>query len=1588
MVENKAEQARRDQLQAIVALAEKRLGAGSDEIAVMVARYFDRLATEDLLAQPADALFGAALGHWRFAAERPKASHRVRVFNPRLDSHGWHSPHTVVETVTDDMPFLVDSITATLAREGRGVHMIAHPVLSVSRDADGHRTGLVDRGASGAIAESLIHIEIDEDGDPDSRAALAGVLDKVLGDVRAAVEDWRPMLDTLNDTIAHLEAVPGVDREQADFLRWLAEGNFVLLATRDYVAEDEGFVQARGLGLLRDARVHAMGRGGEAGVHHLREQGPPVMVTKTNMESTVHRRAIMDFVGVKQFGDDGRMIGERRFYGLFASTAYQLRPRDIPLLRGKAARVLAKAGYAADSHDGKALLNAIETFPRDELFQVSEDELAEFAHGILRLEERPRTGLFLRVDTFGRWISALVYLPRDQFDTALRQSVENILCRAAGGEVMSRTSQVGHTELARVHLIVRATDDGIRNLDPVTLEKDIILAARGWVDQLREALITAEGEDKGVRLARRWLDAFPSAYRESHAPAAAVADLARAEMLLAKGDGAVTQAVYRLLEDDETVLRFKLYRRGLPAPLSDCLPLIEHMGLRVIEETPFSLRPEGGDVVWLHDFRLVDPDGRALPLEAVGPLIEDAFAQLWAGQMEDDRFNRLVVLAAMPARDVMVLRAIAKYLRQIGLSFSQAYMEETLAHWPGVARAIVDLFRVRHDPAFEGDRAAAMEAKRAAILESLDAVASLDEDRILRRFLNIVDASLRTNLFQKRADGADAPCLAIKLDSRAIEGLPLPKPLVEIWVFSPRVEGVHLRGGRVARGGLRWSDRREDFRTEILGLVKAQMVKNAVIVPTGSKGGFYPKRLPSATAGREAIQAEAIECYRIFIGGLLDVTDNIVAGEVVPPDGVVRHDQDDPYLVVAADKGTATFSDIANAIAESRGFWLGDAFASGGSAGYDHKAMGITARGAWEAVKRHFREMGHDTQREAFTVVGVGDMSGDVFGNGMLLSDKIRLVAAFDHRHIFLDPDPDPAVSFAERQRLFALPRSSWDDYDRKLISTGGGIFPRSLKAVPLSPEVRALLDVEAEMLTPQDVMRAILKSRADLLWFGGIGTYVKAAAETNADAGDKANDPIRVDAGDLRVKVVGEGANLGVTQRGRIEFAGAGGRINTDAIDNSAGVDCSDHEVNIKILLNGVMADGDLTRKQRDELLRAMTDDVAALVLEDNYLQTQSISMVLARGPSVVENQIRLMRMLEAEGRLDRAVEQLPRDKELLARARERRGLTRPEAAVLLSYAKMRLQDDLLDGDAPEDDFLDDALATYFPKALQDRYPAQIARHRLRREIIATQLANAIVNWTGPTFVSRIAESTGFEASAIARGFVAAREVLALGQLARAVDGLDGKVPAASQTAMLLETANATRQATMWLLHNEAQPLDIAATLHRYGPGVARLTAVLPDLLPERAATRLASAHDGLVSLGVPADLAAGISALPFLAGALDVVAAAESWGDVLVVGGTYFRLGDEIGLDALREAASAIEVTDHWDRLALTALVDDLYAQQRLLASAATRAEGGVDGWLELHEGAIARTHALIGELTEGGPTLAKLTFAGRHLRGQFSV
>jgi glutamate dehydrogenase len=1589
---------KREQIGGLVEAIRERLAEPEAEAAAAFAAvYYGNAAPEDVVPHDVEALAGAALAHWRFAERRLAEEIKLRVYTPRLAADGWHARHTVIETVTDDMPFLLDSLIAALGQDGRIVHRVLHPIVAVARDGEGHRLS-VGAGA-GTSPESMIHIEIDEEADEPARQRLEAELRRVLEQVSWAVADWRAMLERLDEALADLaKGLPGIPQadsaEAADFLRWLREDHFTFLGYREYRREGDALVQVpeRGLGLSRDPATHVMAAAGEGGpaVHHFVDLPQAIVVTKASQVSPVHRRVPLDFIGVRLLDAEGNVAGERRFVGLFTSTAYNTSVRDVPLIRAKVARIVARACFRPSSHDNKALVNILETYPRDELHQIAEDDLLDISLGILRLQERPRPRVFARNDAFGRFVSLLIFVPRDSYDSRIRRRIQATLEEAWHARVELRRTQLDESDLARLHMIVHLDPSATPHVDLDAVEARIAALARGWAEGLRDALVGAFGEDRGAKLWRRWAQAMPVAYRESVGPHAAVADI---EALEALGpDGAVGQLAYRRLEDPDWIVRFKIYHRDAPVPLSACLPILEHFGFLVVEEQPFETTAPAEtsgtpERAWIHDFRLDAPGRMPVDLAALKPRLEAAFARIWAGDAEDDGFNRLILGAGLDWREANVLRAYAKYLRQLATPYSQGTMEATLAAHPGIAADLVRLFEARFDPDLDGERAAREGDIAARLEQGLAKVASLDEDRILRRFLDLVRASLRTNHYQAGADGRPKPWLSIKLDARAVPQMPLPRPFVEIFVQSARVEAVHLRGGRVARGGIRWSDRRDDFRTEILGLMKAQMVKNAVIVPVGAKGGFVPKK-PPTSQGREAVQADGIACYRIMMQGLLDLTDNIVGGKIVPPARTVRHDGDDPYLVVAADKGTATFSDIANAISADYGFWLGDAFASGGSAGYDHKAMGITARGAWEAVTRHFRELGRDIETAPFDVIGIGDMSGDVFGNGMLLSDRIRLIAAFDHRDVFLDPDPDPAASFAERKRLFAVPRSSWGDYDPGLISKGGGVYSRSLKAIPLSPEVKRLTGLDGDTATPADLIRALLASPCDLLWVGGIGTYVKAHGETNADVGDRANDALRVDGAQLKARVVGEGGNLGFTQAGRIEYALAGGRLNTDAIDNSAGVDCSDHEVNIKILLNALVADGELTGKQRNRLLAEMTGDVAALVLRDNYLQTQAISVAEARGATALDAQARLMRALERAGRLDRDLEQLPTDEEIAARGRARQGLTRPELAVLLAYSKTSLFEALLAGDAPEDPYFAGDLIRYFPPRLGERFPEAIGRHPLRREIVSTRLANEIVNWMGPTFVSRIEEATGFEPGAIARAYAATRDAFGLPALWDAIDVLDGKVEAAVQTDMLLATAELARRMAMWFLHNVGQPMALKDVMDAYAPGVAELKAALPDLLDPAARERWTRRRDGLVAGRVPEALAAEIAALAPLEAACDVVEAARGAGlSVLEAARMFLAIGDRLGLSWLRGAAQSIEPADHWERLALTALVDDLYAQQRALTSSAlAHALGDLEGWLAANRPAIARAARVIDELKAGGPpTLAKLGFASRHIRGQ---
>jgi glutamate dehydrogenase len=1566
----RAEQQKTELVENVAALCRnKAAAADADALARFVRLFYAHVPPEDVLERSPEDLYGAAASLWRFAAARERGKAKLRVFNPDPAQDGWKSARTVVELVNDDMPFLVDSVTAALNGLGATVKLVIHPIVRVRRDPGGRILELMagpESNGTDTLRESVMHVEIGEERDPARLGQFAASLESVLLDVRHAVADWQPMRSALARVLDELGSNPPVlpPKEVAEgiaFLRWLDEDNFTFLGYREYRFGEGSIVgAASGLGILRDEgySVFDLRRFGELppDIQEFLRQPRLLFIAKSNRRATVHRPAHMDAIGVKEFGADGRVVGMRLFLGLFTSLAYSRSPRAIPLLRQKVQKAMARAGFAAQSHDAKALLHILDTFPRDELFQIGEDELFETAMGILHLQERQRIALFVRRDPFERFVSALVYVPRERYSTELRLAFAKILEDAYGGTTAAFYTQLDESVLARIHFIIRTERGRVPAIDSAEVERRLAEAGRTWTDRLRDAKPEAVA---------RWGDAFPTAYRERTDTAEALEDVAIAESVLAGAP--LGLRLYRRPEG----LGFKLFRAASSVALSDVLPMLENMGLRVLAEVPHALRPDGRpEPMWLHDFALEPRSPVDVP--ALRPRFEEAFAKVWAGEMESDGLNRLVLLAGLGWRQVVILRTYAKVLRQAGATFSQSYMEDALAAHPRIAAALARLFERRFDPAREERHDLECNGIVQEIDHALDAVTNLDEDRILRSFLLLVQKTLRTNYFLEK------PYLSVKLLSRELELLPAPRPLYEIYVYSPRVEGVHLRGGKVARGGIRWSDRKEDFRTEILGLLKAQMVKNAVIVPVGSKGGFVVKRPP---AQREAFLAEGIECYKTLVRGLLDITDNFVGTKVVPPKDVVRRDDDDPYLVVAADKGTATFSDIANGVAKEYGFWLGDAFASGGSAGYDHKAMGITARGAWETVKRHFRELGTDIQTTPFTCVGVGDMSGDVFGNGMLLSPATKLVAAFDHRHIFIDPDPDPARSLAERRRLFEKPRSSWADYDKALLSKGGAVFERSAKSVEISPEAKARLGLDSDRMTPAELMRGILKAPVDLLWFGGIGTYVKASTESNAEVGDRANDAQRIDGRDIRAKVVGEGANLGCTQRGRIEYAWKGGRINTDAIDNSAGVDTSDHEVNIKILLDAQEMD----EAARNQLLAEMTEEVGALVLRDNYLQSLAISLAETRAFELLDAHHRLIRTLEKEGRLDRALEFLPDDEAIAERAAQRRGLVRPELAVLLAYAKNALYAELLPSDLPDDKQLVADLLRYFPRQLRRTLRAGIERHRLRREIIATFVTNSIVNRAGIAFVNELKLETGRPASDVARAYAVTRDAFQLRPLWSAIDDLDNKVPAPVQYDMLLAAGRLAERSTLWFLRSGLPLDDVQARLDAFAPGIELLAARLAEILPEPERASLQRRTEKLAGAGVPAALAEQVARLDFLVSAVDIVRLQKSTAlDVIEVGRVYFHAGARFGFDRLRAAARRLKAETPYQKMAVAALVDDFFQLQSEVSSRVVKDGGAVEAWAASRGRTLAPLDAALGDLlATPEPDLAMLTVAARQMR-----
>jgi glutamate dehydrogenase len=1552
-----------------------------------VRQYYHWVPSTDLAERSPLDLYGAAVAHWNLMQQRPPGEAKVRVYNPEFEQHGWQSPHTVIEVVSDDMPFIVDSVTMELGRHGYGIDLVIHPVIRVKRDDKNRVTEILDPGADAddnACAESVLHAEVSRAHDPKALKELRQHIERVLHEVRAAVDDWQAMRDRCAELAERLtENPPPIDeteiKQVKSFLEWLADDNFTFLGYREYCLNEEEdgeavleAVQDTGLGVLRGEPKNLKTKLGDKGLA-LGKAPHVLLLTKANSRATVHRPAYLDYIGVKKFDDQGEVVGENRFLGLYTTAAYKSSPLDIPLLREKVESVLEKAGFPRASHDTKALLDILESYPRDSLFQMEADELFDVAMGILGLGERQRLRLFAWRDPLDRFIECHVCIPRDRFNTENREKIGRILCEAAGGTQLDWSLQLSESLLARVHYIVRRADGPPKSFDLSEMESKLVEATRAWTDDLKDALLEKHGEEHGTKLFKRYERAFPPGYRSDCLARFAVGDIERLEEL-AEGKEPII-SLYRPLENPEGIIRVKLFSSG-GVLLSDVLPKFEHMGTKVADERPYEIRPADRDRVHIYAFGL---RGDADDLEQVRGPMREAFLGVWHGELEDDGLNALVLKAELTGREVTVIRATAKYLRQGGIAFSDAYMERTLLAHPDIARQLVDLFKARFDPdreASEQEREHRVGKVHDQVEQAIDEVESLDEDRILRAFMSVICAMLRTNYYRKDDDGRPRPYLSFKLDPKQIPTLPLPRPQFEIFVYSPRFEGVHLRGGKVARGGLRWSDRPEDFRTEILGLMKAQMVKNAMIVPVGSKGGFVLKRPPKE---REALQDEAIECYKMFLSGLLDVTDNIVDDEIKPPDRVVRYDDDDPYLVVAADKGTASFSDIANQVSESYGFWLGDAFASGGSKGYDHKAMGITARGAWEPVKRHFRELGTNIQETDFTVVGIGDMSGDVFGNGMLLSKHIRLIAAFNHMHVFLDPDPDPEESFKERKRMFDKGRSSWSDYDESKISEGGGIYERTAKSITISKQAREALGIDKEKLSPTDLIREILKAPVDLLWNGGIGTYVKASTESHGDAGDKANDAVRVDGKDVRCRVVGEGGNLGFTQLGRIEYSreggpeGDGGRINTDAIDNVGGVNCSDHEVNIKILLDKLVAGGDLTEKQRNELLFEMTDSVAEQVLYGSYTQTQAMSLALAQAVPMIDVHGRLIRHLEHVAGLNRQIEFLPDDDQIADRKASHQGLCRPELAVVMAYCKIRFYTQLLDSDLPEDEYLRHDLERYFPAPLPERYSEQMGEHNLRREIIATVFANQLVDRAGTTFAFRLGEETGVRPASLARGYAVAREVFDMRSFWNAVEELDNEVSADVQLEMLIEGRRLVERSTRWLVRAYPDEFDIAVTIRYFEQGAKTLAEAMPDVL--QGVDREAYDHrlEELKSSGVPKELAARSAGMPSMIAVFDIVEAAKaSQRKQEMVMEVYFLLGAQLDLNWLRDRIIELPRANRWQALARASLRDELYSLHRAITQDVLHVSGrtsdpqeAIDKWHERNEQQVERALSMIGDV-----------------------
>ncbi|MFA0391134.1 NAD-glutamate dehydrogenase [Vibrio splendidus] len=1591
-------------LEKVYKLIQDKLDLAHRPLVTQLAQHlFSNVSHDDLTQRNESDLYGAVVSLWHHINEKKADEISVRVFNPTVSRQGWQSTHTIVEIVVPDSPFLVDSVKMALTRLDLSSHLMLHNPTQISRSDKGSVVGVSNN--EGAF-QSLFHIEVDRLSSKAEMTALKTELLDIFTDTGLVVNDWLQMVERLEEVTNQVEeqkeTIP-VDGQRFDetlaFLRWLGEHNFTFMGYKEYdlvsVNGDTELqpTKEQGLGLFANSdRVRNVKLSEFSDSARLEAKKPYVLiVTKGNTASRIHRPAYNDYIGIKKFDKNGKVIGEHRFTGLYTSAVYNQTVETIPLVREKVERILDASGYRKGSYSYKALHNILENYPRDELLQAREEELLEVGTGVVQMQDRDLLRLFVRKDPFGRFFSCMVYVTKDRYNTELRRQTQRILKQYFGcEEEVEFTTYFSESPLARTHYIVRV-DNNNMDVDVKTIEQNLMEVSSTWDDRLSESIVANFGESKGLPLSKEYMRAFPRSYKEDMMPGSAVADIERLEAL--SEDNKLGMLFYRPQEEaaDSKAVRLKLfYHSDEPIHLSDVMPMLENFGLRVIGESPYEVRKTNGVTYWILDFSMLHKSDKTIDLREARDLFQQAFAAIWAGELDSDGFNRLVLGAGLSGREISILRAYARYMRQVGFPFSQQYIEDTLSHYPDLAKGLVNLFGKRFDPKLKGSAKGQQDLIK-KITEQLDHVESLDDDRIIRRYMEMITATLRTNYYQLDDNKQSKPWLALKMRPSEIPDIPAPVPAFEIFVYAPDIEGVHLRGGKVARGGLRWSDRQEDFRTEILGLVKAQQVKNTVIVPVGAKGGFVCKR-QHMMSGRDEIFAEGQRCYKRFIRALLDVSDNIIEGEVIPPKSVVRHDEDDPYLVVAADKGTATFSDLANSVSDEYNFWLGDAFASGGSNGYDHKAMGITAKGGWESVKRHFREMGINCQTTDFTAIGVGDMAGDVFGNGMLLSKHIRMQAAFNHMHIFIDPNPESASSWVERERLFNLPRSSWEDYNKDLISQGGGIFSRRAKSIPLTPEIQKMLGTKKASMAPNDLIKAILSMQVDLLWNGGIGTYVKSSNETHTDVGDRANDVLRIDGRDLKAKVVGEGGNLGMTQLGRIEYALTGGRVNTDFVDNVGGVDCSDNEVNIKIFLNGLVSNGDLTVKQRNQVLESMEDEVGEIVLDDAYCQAESISVTEHQGVGLVKEQIRFIHTMEKAGYLDRGLEYIPDDETLLEREKQGQGLTRPELSVLVAYGKMVLKEDLVSDDIANDEFHAQQLMQYFPTALRRNYSQHMDNHPLRSEIIATALANQMVNEMGCNFVTRLQEETGANIVDIANAYAASREIYGLGHVLKSIRELDNVSSSEAQYELIYHVRRTLRRLARWLLRNRTGKQSVKALIELYQGDVLTIT----EKLDENLVASEVEEHNAMAQLwidqGVNAELANSVARLSSLYSALDISTVARETGKtVQQASKLYFNLGDRLSLHWFLKQINGQAVDNNWQALARAAFREDLDWQQRQLTGQVLNCGcasdidviKALDDWMESNSVSLHRWESILNEFKVGSVhEFAKFSVALREL------